>query len=178
MPIRQDTYSPDMDERSFRLFVESYSDDLLYYACYLVSSREEAEEIVSDVFLDVWKHRSHLSEIQDMKAWLLTLVHNRSISCLRQRARVPDSVLLEDVGANALPSDLQTPDEHLISREEIARINRVINQFPPRCRQVFVLAKIEKLPYKEIARMLGISVKTIDNHIASALRQIRAVLEK
>lgn len=178
MPIRQDTYSPDMDERSFRLFVESYSDDLLYYACYLVSSREEAEEIVSDVFLDVWKRRSHLSEIQDMKAWLLTLVHNRSISCLRQRARVPDSVLLEDVGANALPSDLQTPDEHLISREEIARINRVINQFPPRCRQVFVLAKIEKLPYKEIARMLGISVKTIDNHIASALRQIRAVLEK
>ena len=167
-----------MDERSFRLFVESYSDDLLYYACYLVSSREEAEEIVSDVFLDVWKRRSHLSEIQDMKAWLLTLVHNRSISCLRQRARVPDSVLLEDVGANALPSDLQTPDEHLISREEIARINRVINQFPPRCRQVFVLAKIEKLPYKEIARMLGISVKTIDNHIASALRQIRAVLEK
>ncbi|HJA84243.1 MAG TPA: RNA polymerase sigma-70 factor [Candidatus Bacteroides intestinavium] len=178
MPIRQDTYSPDMDERSFRLFVESYSDDLLYYACYLVSSREEAEEIVSDVFLDVWKRRSHLSEIQDMKAWLLTLVHNRSISCLRQRARVPDSVLLEEVGANALPSDLQTPDEHLISREEIARINRVINQFPPRCRQVFVLAKIEKLPYKEIARMLGISVKTIDNHIASALRQIRAVLEK
>lgn len=167
-----------MDERSFRLFVESYSDDLLYYACYLVSSREEAEEIVSDVFLDVWKRRSHLSEIQDMKAWLLTLVHNRSISCLRQRARVPDSVLLEEVGANALPSDLQTPDEHLISREEIARINRVINQFPPRCRQVFVLAKIEKLPYKEIARMLGISVKTIDNHIASALRQIRAVLEK
>lgn len=178
MPIRQDTYSPDMDERSFRLFVESYSDDLLYYACYLVSSREEAEEIVSDVFLDVWKRRSHLSEIQDMKAWLLTLVHNRSISCLRQRARVPDSVLLEEVGANALPSDLQTPDEHLISREEIARINRVINQFPPRCRQVFVLAKIEKLPYKEIARMLGISVKTIDNHVASALRQIRAVLEK
>ena len=167
-----------MDERSFRLFVESYSDDLLYYACYLVSSREEAEEIVSDVFLDVWKRRSHLPEIQDMKAWLLTLVHNRSISCLRQRARVPDSVLLEEVGANALPSDLQTPDEHLISREEIARINRVINQFPPRCRQVFVLAKIEKLPYKEIARMLGISVKTIDNHIASALRQIRAVLEK
>ena len=160
MPIRQDTYSPDMDERSFRLFVESYSDDLLYYACYLVSSREEAEEIVSDVFLDVWKRRSHLSEIQDMKAWLLTLVHNRSISCLRQRARVPDSVLLEEVGANALPSDLQTPDEHLISREEIARINRVINQFPPRCRQVFVLAKIEKLPYKEIARMLAGEVIT------------------
>lgn len=86
--------------------------------------------------------------------------------------------MLEEVGANALPADLQTPDERLISREEIARINRVINQFPPRCRQVFVLAKIEKLPYKEIARMLGISVKTIDNHVASALRQIRAVLEK
>lgn len=178
MPTYRDTYGPDMDERAFRQFVESYSGDLFYYACYLVPSREEAEEIVSDVFLDVWKRRSQLAEIRDMKAWLLTLVHNRSISCLRRRAQVPEAVLLEEVGANALPADLQTPDERLISREEIARINRVINQFPPRCRQVFVLAKIEKLPYKEIARMLGISVKTIDNHVASALRQIRAVLEK
>ena len=168
MPVNRDTYGPELDERSFRLFVESYSGDLLYYACYLLRLREEAEEVVSDVFL----------EIQNVKAWLLTLVHNRSISCLRQRAHVPDSVLLEEVGANALPADLQTPDEQLVSREEIARINRVINQFPPRCRQVFVLAKIEKLPYKEISRMLGISVKTIDNHVASALKQIRAALEK
>ena len=178
MPVNRDTYGPELDERSFRLFVESYSGDLLYYACYLLRLREEAEEVVSDVFLDVWQHRQKLPEIQNVKAWLLTLVHNRSISCLRQRAHVPDSVLLEEVGANALPADLQTPDEQLVSREEIARINRVINQFPPRCRQVFVLAKIEKLPYKEISRMLGISVITIDNHVASALKQIRAALEK
>ena len=178
MSVHRNTYGPEMDERSFRLFVEAYSGDLLYYACYLLHSREEAEEVVSDVFLEVWQNRGKLSGIQNMKAWLLTLVHNGSISCLRQRANVPDSVLLEEAGANALPADLQTPDEQLVSREEIARINRVINSFPPRCRQVFVLAKIEKLPYKEIARMLGISVKTIDNHIANALKQIRAVLEK
>ena len=55
-----------MDERAFRQFVESYSGDLFYYACYLVPSREEAEEIVSDVFLDVWKRRSQLAEIRDV----------------------------------------------------------------------------------------------------------------
>lgn len=178
MIIRRNTYSSDMDEHTFKLFVESYSSDLLYYACYLVRSNEDAEEIVSDVFLTVWQNRNQLPEIQDVKAWLLTLVHNRSISHLRQRTHEPDSVLLEEVGGNALPADLQTPDEQLISREEIARINQVINRFPSRCRQVFVLAKIERLPYQEISRMLGISVKTIDNHIASALKKIRAVLEK
>lgn len=178
MTIRRNTYSSDMDEHSFRTFVESYSGDLLYYACYLVRSNEDAEEIVSDVFLTVWQNRHQLSEIQNMKAWLLTLVHNRCISCLRQRTHMSDSVLLDEIGGNALPSDLQTPDEQLISREVITRINRAINRFPPRCRQVFVLAKIEKLPYQEISRMLGISVKTIDNHIANALKQIRAILEK
>lgn len=106
MFVHRSTYGPEMDERSFRLFVETYSGDLLYYARYLLHSREEAEEVVSDVFLEVWQNRGNLSGIQNMKAWLLTLVHNRSISCLRQRANVPDSVLLEEAGANALPADL------------------------------------------------------------------------
>ncbi len=45
MSVHRNTYGPEMDERSFRLFVEAYSDDLLYYACYLLHSREEAEEV-------------------------------------------------------------------------------------------------------------------------------------
>ena len=64
------------------------------------------------------------------------------------------------------------------SREEIAQINHLIQTLPPKCKMVFVLAKMERLPYKEIAKILNISVKTINIHIAKALEIISEGLRK
>lgn len=67
---------------------------------------------------------------------------------------------------------VQSPAEEMISKEEMAKINDAIQQLPPKCKHVFFLAKIDGLPYKDIADMLNISVKTINNHIAFALDEI------
>lgn len=168
----------DMDERSFKRFVESYSSDLLYYARYLVHSKEEAEDIVSDVFFEVWQNRDKLSEIKKEKVWLLTITHNKAISYLRKKENSTSTVTWDEVGEHTIPANLQTPDERLISQEEMNRINHVINNLPPRCKQVFVLAKIEKLVYKDIADLLGISVKTINAQVAKALDLISEALKK
>jgi RNA polymerase sigma-70 factor (ECF subfamily) len=162
----------------FSRFVETYSSDLFYYAHYLVRSKEEAEEIVSDVFFEVWQNRHKLEEIQNLKAWLLTITHNKAISHLRKKKtlNIPES--WDEIALHAIPYDLQTPDEQLISREEISRINKIIKTLPPRCRQVFFLAKIEGLPYKDIANVLGISVKTINIHVAKALELISQGLNR
>ena len=72
------------EETSFRHFVNSYSKDLFYYALCFVRIKEIAEEVVSDVFLDVWRHREEIEEIKNIKAWLLTLTHNKAISYLRK----------------------------------------------------------------------------------------------
>ncbi len=167
-----------MDERSFQRFVESYSNDLLYYAQYLVHSKEEAEEIVSDAFFEVWQNRDKLPEIKREKAWLLTIIHNKAVSYLRKKEHSAYSVTWDEVGEHSIPANLQTPDERLISREEMDRINHIINNLPPRCKQVFVMAKIEKLLYKDIADILGISVKTINVHVAKALEMISEALKK
>lgn len=171
-------HTTDMDERSFRQFVEFYSNDLLYYVRCFVRSKEEAEEIVSDVFFDVWQNRNKINEIQNIKAWLLTITHNKAISYLRKINPSSSSVSWDEIGEYAIPYELQTPDEKLISQEEMSRINHIINTLPPRCKQVFVLAKIEKLLYKEIAELLGISVKTINIHVAKALQLISEGLKK
>ena len=168
----------DMDEYAFKGFVELYTSDLLYYAQYIDRSKEEAEEIVSDVFVTVWQNRNKIREIEHVKAWLLTITHNQAVSYLRKKNHAVSSVTWEEMGENAIPADLQTPDERLISQEEMSRINHAIHTLPPRCRQVFVLAKIEKLLYKDIAGLLGISVKTINMHIASALERISEAMEK
>ncbi|WP_044266713.1 RNA polymerase sigma factor [Bacteroides timonensis] len=168
----------DMDERSFKCFVETYSDDLLYYARYLLRSKEEAQEVVSDVFFEVWQNRGNLAEIKRMKVWLLTVTHNKAISYLRKNNASVSPVSWDELGDHVIPANLQTPDERLISQEEMGRIDDAVNSLPPRCKQVFVLAKIEKLPYKEISAMLNISVKTINVHIAKALELISATLKK
>lgn len=173
-----DDHRVNIDERSFKRFVESYSNDLLYYARYLSHSKEEAEEIVSDVFFEVWQNRAQISEIQNIKAWLLTITHNKAISYLRKKGNLNSPISWDEIEKNALPDNIQTPDEELISREEINRINHIINSLPPRCRQVFILAKIEKLLYKDIAEILGISVKTINIHVAKALELISEALKK
>ena len=100
--------------------------------------------------------------MKNEKAWLLKVTHNKVVSWLRKNGNGQVLVPWDEVGDYGTLVDLQTPDSRIISREEISRINQVVNQLPPRCRQVFVLAKIEKLPYKEIAEVLGISVKTIN----------------
>lgn len=171
------SHSSHMDERLLKRLFEAYSNDLLYYAQYLVRSREEAEEIVSDVFFEVWQHRDRFSEVKNEKAWLLKVTHNKVVSWLRKNGNGQVLVPWDEVGDYGTLVDLQTPDSRIISREEISRINQVVNQLPPRCRQVFVLAKIEKLPYKEIAEVLGISVKTINIHVAKALEFISSVLK-
>lgn len=162
------------DQMAFCSFVDVYSKDLYHFALGYVNVRELAEEVVSDVFLEVWNNRSRLDEITHIKSWLLVLVRNKAISYLRKE-QAEKLVSFEEIGEFHVPL-FQSPDHKMISREEITKINQAIATLPPKCKEVFVLAKIEKLPYKKISEMLNISVKTINVHIAKALNIISHVL--
>lgn len=164
------------DEISFRKFVETYSDDLFYYARGFVKTKEMAEEVVSDVFVTVWKKKGELDAVRNIRTWLFVLVHNEAISYLRKEADIV-RISLEEINEYCIPS-IQSPDYDLISKEEIEQINQAISLLPPKCKLVFTLAKLHGLPYKEISQVLNISIKTINIHIAKALQTISAVLHK
>lgn len=164
------------DQSAFRSFMDMYSKDLYHFALGYVNIREIAEEIVSDVFMEVWNNRQNLHQIQQIKSWLLIIVRNKAISHLRKEH--PDTtVSFEEIEDYYIPF-VQSPDHDIISEEEIKKINHAISLLPPKCKEVFMLAKIEKIPYKEIAEILNISVKTINIHIAKALSLISQILEK
>ena len=158
------------DEMAFCRFMEHYSSRLYHYVYALIGQKEPAEEIVSDVFYEVWKNRKTLAGIENMNAWIQTITYRKAISYLRKEAGKTD-LLLDDIG-DFIFDPIQSPDEEMISKEEMDKINDAIQQLPPKCKHVFFLAKIEGLPYKEIAVLLDISVKTINNHIAFALEEI------
>lgn len=158
------------NEMAFNRFMEHYSSRLYYYAFGLLGQKEMAEEVVSDVFFEVWKSRKTLKQIEYMNAWLQTITYRKAISYLRK-----------ETGKNELAFDdltdfsfelVQSPDEEIISKEEIAEINNAIEMLPPKCKHVFFLAKIEGLPYLQIADMLQISVQTVNYHIAYAVESV------
>lgn len=159
------------DEVALARIIDKFADDLFIYTCCIVKSKSLAEEVVDDVFIELWKNRQSVCQIENMKSWLLVLARNKSISMLRKEQRHSYHTLLDDE-AFEIACSFQTPDEQIISSEEVANINAAIGKLPPRCQEVFVLAKIQKLPYKEISSILNISVKTINAHIAKALSVI------
>lgn len=167
------------DSGAFRHFINLYSENLYFFALGYVHTREIAEEVVSDVFLAVWQNRHKLDQIRVLKSWLLVITKNQAISYLRKEP-LDTTVSIDDVeevGDYFIPY-IQPPDNNIISREETDRINNAINALPPKCKEVFMLAKIEKIPYKEISQILNISVKTINIHIAKAVGVISKILNE
>lgn len=160
------------DEKAFDAFMDYYSSTLYRYAYGVVGHRESAEEVVSDVFFEVWKNRKSLLEINSLDAWLRTVTYRKAISCLRQNEAGPEAVSLDEIGQYTA-SPIETPDNLLISQQQIEMLNRTINELPDKCRHVFFLAKIEKIPYKEISALLNISVATINYHVAYAMDFLR-----
>lgn len=159
------------DEASLKKVIDKYSQNLLAYVVCIVKSKVLAEEVVGDVFIELWNKRDKIEELESLKAWLLVLARNKSISTLRKEERHRYQFEIDEVGFD-LACDFMTPDEEMISSEEISRITTAIRLLPARCQEVFILAKIQKIPYKEIATMLNISVKTINIHISKAISAI------
>ncbi|MBL7965568.1 MAG: RNA polymerase sigma-70 factor [Prolixibacteraceae bacterium] len=158
------------DQRVFRAIVNNYSDSLLVFSMGFVKKREIAEEIISDAFVTLWNQRGRIGEIRDLKSYLFILVRNGSISYLRKVSGRKEISLENLQDYYTLPLTADENDE--FTEEILEKINFAIEQLPPKCKMVFTLAKLQGIKYKEISAILDISVKTINNHIASALDHI------
>lgn len=158
------------DQRAFkRLFLDFY-DHLFYFSNSFVKSREEAEEVVQDVFVSLWKRRATLEQIDNLSVYLYVAVRNLSINYLRRSGFHYDHDLNQlDVSYVQSPS---TPEELMVATEIRQAVNKSIAELPPKCRLVYKLVKEDGLRYKEVAEILHISPRTVENQIGTALRKI------
>lgn len=140
----------------------------------ILKSKESAEEVVSDVFVEIWAKRKQLLEIDNLKMYIYVSVRNASLRRLQQTQKTK-TLSLDDIEVSFASSDLNAADT-IISKELVEKIEIAIENLPPQCKIIFKLAKEDKLKYKEIAELLSISVKTIDNQISTALKKIASVL--
>jgi len=154
-----------------KLFLVFYK-DLKRFSYSFVQSNEVAEEIVSDAFVNLWKNRMRLLEIENLKVYLYVAVKNLSIRHSNRNNR--DHLISLDDLAVDIPSTngYTNPEELCISAELAAAIHTAIQNLPPRCKIIYKLIREDGLRYKEVADILHLSVKTIDAQMAIATRKI------
>ena len=162
------------DEVSYKKLFFHFFLPLKSFAFSIVKSKELSEEIVSDILIDIWAKRVHLTDITDLKMYLYVSVRNKSLRKLRQ-TRKSAVLSLDEVQVEFVTRD-ENAESILLSRELSGRIEAAIEQLPQRCKLIFKLAKEDQLKYKEIAALLNISVKTIDHQLSIATKKIAEVL--
>jgi len=170
-----DRISRDANEPAFRKLFDFFADSLFRFAFSILKNRELAEETVSDVFFNIWLRRNDISKIENFKPYIFTSTRNIALNYIEKEKRRKTS-WLDDVNVHLPVNDI-CPESELITHELRESIARAINNLPEKCKMIFSLAKIEQLKYKEIATILGISVKTIDNQIAIAIKKIGTEIE-
>jgi RNA polymerase sigma-70 factor (ECF subfamily) len=162
-----------------------YYPKLVRFSQTYVSSWQDAENIVQDVFLHLWEHWDTIDSLINMNAFLFMSVKNRCIDYLRKQTSYKqkeqafsDMRDLQEKELQLKLYSLQVLDENHLSIEEIeAVITDAINSLPDRCREIFILSRLEGLRHKEIAERLNISTNTIEGQMSIALRKLKTKLK-
>ena len=162
------------DQKKFSQLMKVTSDELLWFAIGFLKNKEIAEEIVSDVFVKIWNNRAQLESILNLKSYLFICVRNGCLSHLRS-VKNEKIISIESVSEFYF-SQVEGPENELIEKEKIEQIYAAIETLPCKCKMVFTLAKINGLKYKEIAEVLGITEKTVNNHLVLAVKRITELL--
>jgi RNA polymerase sigma-70 factor (ECF subfamily) len=159
------------DQQAFSQLYRRYWEGLFITAAKALRGREEAADVVQDVFLSLWNRREDLRIEGSLAAYLQTSVRYKAIHYIEKHITRRDYLaLLTDVAVNTLPPSA----ELRLQLKEVQRaIEDTVARMPPKMREVYRLSRQEHLSHKEIAERLGISLETVKKHIQHSLQLIK-----
>ncbi|HVU23417.1 MAG TPA: sigma-70 family RNA polymerase sigma factor [Opitutus sp.] len=161
------------DEASLRELFLRYYEALCRFAQGLARQRETAEEVVSRVYEDLWRRRGEIQIRTSVKAWLYGAVRLQALDRVRTAARQP-TVPLDELGREL--EDHESARAALLREETQREVERLLATLPPQRQLVFRLNRLDGLRYREIAEVLHVSEKTVQNHMVLATRQLATAL--
>ncbi|MDP3394154.1 sigma-70 family RNA polymerase sigma factor [Sediminibacterium sp.] len=174
------------DQSAYRALFFQLHGKLKQFSFSIVRSEEEAEDIVSELFVLIIQRKEQLCQLDSPLYYFYATVRNMSLNLLKKQKR--RAGLSMDEWQVQLNSIYFRPDLLMITEEMVLKIKMAINSLPNRCRLIFKLIKEDGLKYKEVAELLNISIKTVEAQMAIAMRrmaqsmqvdlQAKTVLEK
>nr|WP_276358065.1 RNA polymerase sigma factor SigW [Cohnella sp. YIM B05605] len=171
------------DQRAFAELVSMYKDKLYHLAYRMIGNRQEAEDVVQDAFLRVFKNLDRYDENQKFSTWIYRIATNLCIDRLRKRRNVYslDSESSEHEGLDGyamLPSDERTPESELLLSETQKIVQEAMDTLPAKYKGVMVLRYMQDLSLQEISDVLGMPVTTVKTRVHRGREFLRKKLER
>lgn len=163
------------DSTAFEKIFFKYHTDLCFFALKIVENKKGAEDVVQNVFLNIWKNRQEWEINVSLEAYLYRAVKNRAINYSKKQNnyRKKKNKYLKRVETQSVPSHENKSDP----QDTVSRIWEIVDAMPKRRSLVFTLHRKHGLRYKEIAQIMDITRKTVENHMGYALKQIRKEID-
>jgi len=162
------------DSRKFEKFFKEKYRTLCFIAGKYVKDIDEAEEIVQEVFVKLWEKRDQIEIKGTEMAYISTSVKNSCLNYLKHKAIMAEHEKSEALRMSFDPSE--TENEMVDMELETAILN-AIAELPPQRQKIFSMSRVDGLKYREIAEKLGLSVKTVEAQMGTALKQLRIKLK-
>ncbi len=161
------------DEKAIELLFNKYYKYLCACVYKLIKDSTLAEDIVQEVFMELWKKREGLNINISIKAYLRRASINKTLNHIRAKKMnfEDESELL------IVPSRESSTQQEIEGGELKDQITKAIDKLPKKCRIIFSMSRYEEMTYKEIAASLDISVKTVENQISKALKLLKTELK-
>lgn len=162
-------------EMALRSIYTAYYGPIYRYIGFYVNSEDVVKELVSDVFLAIWENRKTLPVIENFNSYIYKISKYKALNYLRDQKNI--NVNLENIPIDLFAQTHTTPEDNYISQETITHINAVIEELPEKCKLAFKLVREDNMKYRDAAQILGISIKTLENHLTLAVKKIRSKLK-
>jgi RNA polymerase sigma-70 factor (ECF subfamily) len=157
------------DEAAFEALFRAFAPGLCVLVTRYVKSGAVAEELVQELFLDLWRRRSELVVETALSGYLYTAARHRALNHLKRENRL--TRWCTDEGQHREEADPTAPDESALL--DALELQDAIQHLPARCRLIFTLNRHQDMTYVEIAKSLGLSIKTVETQMGRALRSLR-----
>ena len=163
------------NKEAYRLLYDLYYPKLLQIARGYIPKKEDAEELVQDVFLKVWKKRHTININTNIDGYLFRMMRNACLDFLRSKKNalnINNNVTQLEAALNYKALTNDTASMILVKELEL-QIMKAIELLPEKCKTVFLKSRFEGLKTKEISEELQISHKTVEGHITKAIKHLQ-----
>jgi RNA polymerase sigma-70 factor (ECF subfamily) len=153
--------------------------DLLYprfyrLAFHYMKSDDLSEEIVSDVFLKIWNNRKRLPDVNNLDVYFFKAIKNQAYTYLKREAR---RALQDAESIKSLELEYAEPENLLIAKDLAEAVEQAVSALPDKCQMIFRLVREDNLSYKDVADLLDLSIKTVENQMTIALKKLKCAVD-
>jgi RNA polymerase sigma-70 factor (ECF subfamily) len=165
------------DKESYSNFFRACYEHYVRFAYRYVKSKDQACDLVQEAFIKLWNNREQLDPAKSLKSYMFTIVRNLSLNHIRDHKNKLESIDDRETSLDALiiHQEQNTNDSYI--KQTVKVVKKLIKKLPERQREAFELSRFDGLQHDEIAEVMNISARTVNNHIVSACNTLREEYE-